>query len=411
MRKLRNTKVTVRLRKAEHRDEWFVYLESYPVEDSNKEKPQRIREYLNRSVKTVVFDKNRVARTGEKVSYKPKRDENGIIVCKSNTDQETMIFADNVRKIRQKEYDNIVLLGEDEREKLKQKEYSQQNFIQYFERLTRKRHKNDSKSIQTNWYITAKFLKMFRGDFVSFSEIDNKFSEDFKHFLLSAPYIKGRKGTLSHNTASTYFSIFKAALKQAFTEGIITTDLSAKIKGIPSKEVRREYLTMVELNKLASTPCENEILRRASLFSALTGLRLSDIQKLRWKEISIENGQAKLNFTQKKTKGVEYMPISEQALQLCGEEKTPDALVFEGLPDSSWISRPLRKWLQKSGIQKHITFHCFRHTFATLQLANGTDIYTVSKMLGHTNVNTTQVYAKVIDEKKNKAAEAIKIKL
>lgn len=197
---------------------------------------------------------------------------------------------------------------------------------------------------------------------------------------------------LSHNTAPTYFSIFKAALKQAFTKGIITTDLSAKIKGIPSKEVRREYLTMAELNKLASTPCENEILRRASLFSALTGLRLSDIQKLRWKEISIENGQAKLNFTQKKTKGVEYMPISEQALQLCGEEKTPDALVFEGLPDSSWISRPLRKWLQKSGIQKHITFYCFRHTFATLQLANGTDIYTVSTYI---RVGTT--YYKLIE--------------
>ncbi len=56
-----------------------------------------------------------------------------------------------------------------------------------------------------------------------------------------------------------------------------------------------------------------------------------------------------------------------------------------------------------------ILFHCFRHTFATLQLANGTDIYTVSKMLGHTNVKTTQVYAKVVDEKKNKAANAIQI--
>ena len=69
----------------------------------------------------------------------------------------------------------------------------------------------------------------------------------------------------------------------------------------------------------------------------------------------------------------------------------------------------MKKWIAKAGIHKNITFHCFRHTFATLQLANGTDIYTVSKMLGHTNVNTTQIYAKVIDKNKIKAAEVIKL--
>ncbi|WP_227411536.1 site-specific integrase [Cruoricaptor ignavus] len=105
------------------------------------------------------------------------------------------------------------------------------------------------------------------------------------------------------------------------------------------------------------------------------------------------------------------MPISEQALELCGENGEPNDFVFEGLPNSAWISRPLKKWIESAGITKKITFHNFRHTFATLQLANGTDIYTVSKMLGHTNVKTTQVYAKVVDESKNKAANAIKLKL
>ena len=85
--------------------------------------------------------------------------------------------------------------------------------------------------------------------------------------------------------------------------------------------------------------------------------------------------------------------------------------MFEGLPDPSWISKPLKRWIQSAGITKHITFHCFRHTYATLQLASGTDIYTVSKMLGHTNVRTTQVYTKVVDKKKEDAANAIKIDL
>src|SRR5690554_3807586 len=170
-----------------------------------------------------------------------------------------------------------------------------------------------------------------------FSQIDNKMVEDFKLFLLSAPRGGNRSGTISHNTAATYFSIFKAALKQAFIDGYLTVDLSAKIKGILEQESRREYLTIDELNILAATPCEQDVLKRAALFSALTGLRHSDIQKLRWKEISIEDGSVKLHFTQKKTKGVEYIPISQQAFQLCGEPRLPEQFVFEDLTDPSWI--------------------------------------------------------------------------
>ena len=105
------------------------------------------------------------------------------------------------------------------------------------------------------------------------------------------------------------------------------------------------------------------------------------------------------------------MPISEQALQLCGEPGKPEQFVFEDLPDPSWISSPLKRWIESAGINRKITFHCFRHTYATLQLAGGTDIYTVSKMLGHTNVKTTQIYGKVVDEKKQKATNAIKINI
>jgi integrase len=234
-------------------------------------------------------------------------------------------------------------------------------------------------------------------------------AEDFKRFLLSAPCGGNRSGIISHNTAATYFSIFKAALKQAFVDGYLQTDLSAKIKGIQEQESRREYLTVEELNTLAATPCERDVMKRAALFSALTGLRHCDIQKLQWKEISIDGNQVQLHFTQQKTKGVEYMPISEQALQLCGTPRQPEQLVFEDLPDPAWISKPLKRWIETAGITKPITFHNFRHTYATLQLSSGTDIYTVSKMLGHTNVKTTQIYAKVVDEKKNKAAQAIQL--
>lgn len=148
---------------------------------------------------------------------------------------------------------------------------------------------------------------------------------------------------------------------------------------------------------------------RETYYIALTGMRHVDIQKLKWKEIVKDGDHWRVNFRQQKTKGVEYTPISNQAYELCGERLDGNRLVFEGLPSPSWISGPLARWIKASGITKHITFHCFRHTFATLQLTNGTDIYTVSKMLGHTNVRTTQIYTKVVDAKKESAADAIQI--
>lgn len=176
------------------------------------------------------------------------------------------------------------------------------------------------------------------------------------------------------------------------------------------QSARREYLSLEELNILAKTPCD-DILKRAALFSALTGMRHSDIQKLKWSEVEEYNGGYRLNFTQQKTKGVEYMPISPQAYKLCGERKKDgELLVFAGLPDPSWISRPLERWVKASGITKHITFHGFRHTYATLQLAAGTDLYTISKMLTHSNVGTTQVYADVVNDLKRKASEQITLK-
>lgn len=414
MRKnIKNTKVAVRIRKSEYHNEWYLYVESYPVVLPNKEKPQRIREYLNRTITTPIWDKKRTARTkpdGSK-SFKVKRDINGIIQCKSDFDNESCLYADGVRKLRQREYDNANLYNDNEKGALERKEKLKENFIKYFKATLRKRHKNSSNSIQVNWNRTIELIELFYGEYLPFSKIDLSFAEDFKNKIKDAPCSGGKKGRISNSTSSTYYSIFKACLKQAFIDDYLPIDLSAKIKGIRVIQSKREYLTIEEINRLASTSCELPVLKRASLFSILTGLRLSDIQKLSWKEIVVENGQGKLLFTQQKTKGVEYTPISNQALELCGTPDLPEKVVFEDLPDSSWISRPLKKWITESGIQKHITFHCFRHTYATLQLANGTDIYTVSKMLGHTNVATTQIYSKVVDGKKDMASQVIQIEI
>ena len=409
---LSNTKVTVKLRKSEYHNEWYLIIESYPVFKPGSKKASRVIEAINRSVTTPIWDKSRTARTTEtSKTFKPKRDVNGIIMCKSEIDQEACIYADNIRKLRQREYDNADLYTETESELLAQKERLQSDFIDYFYKTAVKRHQKAQIDTINTWKRVCDLLKLFlKRDTLMFSEINIKLMEEFRQYLLDAPCGGNKVGTISQNTASTYFCIFKAALKQAFIDGYLTIDIAAKVKNIQGRESRREHLTIEELNILAETPCDTPIIKRAALFSALTGLRHSDIQKLRWGEIQQEGKKYRLNFTQQKTKGVEYMPISEQAYKLCGERQEPNRLVFEDLPDPSWISRPLERWIEDAGIDRHITFHCFRHTYATLQLSGGTDIYTVSKMLGHTNVRTTQIYAKVVDEKKEKATKVIKIK-
>ena len=120
----------------------------------------------------------------------------------------------------------------------KQRERSQQNFIEYFDVVSKKRHANSSESIIVNWRRTHELLKIFAGEYLPFSKIDNRLAEDFRMFILSAPCGGKKSGTVSQNTAATYFSIFKAALKQAFIDDYLTVDLSAKIKGIQEQESR-----------------------------------------------------------------------------------------------------------------------------------------------------------------------------
>lgn len=358
-----NTRVAVKLRKSEYREEWYLYVESYPVFQPGKDKPQRLREYLNRTITTPIWDKTRNARTDKdgKTTYKPKRDLNGVIQCKSQLDQESCIYADKVRSLRQKEYDNAALYADVDAEQAEQLERSKSNFIEYFDHVQRTRHAHSSDSIIVNWGRVHELLKIFaKGDTILFSQIDLKMVESFRHFMMNAPQGGTKHGTLSPNTASTYFSIFKAALKQAFIDGYLTIDVAAKAKGIQGRESRKEYLTIEELNRLVQTPCD-PLLKRAALFSALTGIRHCDIQKLKWSEVEQFNGGHRLNFTQQKTKGVEYMPISEQAFSLCGEQQEGELLVFAGLPDPSWISRPIKKWVEAAGITKHITFHYSSH--------------------------------------------------
>jgi integrase len=202
----------------------------------------------------------------------------------------------------------------------------------------------------------------------------------------------------------------KATLKQAYYDGYLPNDLNSKIKPIKEQETRREFLTIEEVNRLLKTDCKNPLLKTVAIFSALTGLRHSDIKKLVWGELEyIEGNGYFIKFQQKKTKSIEMHPISDQAYRLLGESKEPKDKVFEGLIYSDHENEKLKEWIKDAGITKKITFHNFRHTYATLQLSSGTDIFTISKMLGHKNLKTTQIYAKVINQSKRDTTDKIQL--
>lgn len=290
------------------------------------------------------------------------------------------------------------------RERKLKRELEEKSFLDYFSDLANKRKATN----YDNWISALKHLQVFGKGQIKFGQLNEKYCEEFKEYLFTAHSNRSKKEKLSNNTVLSYFNKFKAALKQAYKDKYLPDDLNSRVDTVKPKETRINFLTVEELNDLVKTSCEVPILKRAALLSALTGLRFSDVAKLTWGEVEyIKDNGFFLKFEQQKTEGEEFMPISLQAYELLGKPGDPDEKVFTGLVYSAWLNSQLKIWLLNAGIKKKITFHCFRHTFATLQLSKKTDIYTVSKMLGHKDLKTTQRYAKVIDQTKREAAGKI----
>jgi integrase len=280
------------------------------------------------------------------------------------------------------------------------------DFINYMEGLIAKRHGSN----RLNWDSALKWLKLYVGNHMPMSKINPSFCDGFKDFLLNEtnPKRKGRK--LAHNSSVSYFIKFKTALKQAYKDDLLTVDVAARVKPIPYQETEREHLSLEELQAAVLVPCDDPIFKQAALFSALTGLRFSDIFKLMWKEVRYTEAEGYyLQFRQLKTKGVETHPISKEAFDLLGERKADNEKVFTGLKYSAHKNKLFRDWLKKAGITRHFTFHCMRHTYSCLQLEAGTDLYTLKDLLGHLSVQSTQIYGKVVHRNKREAASKIKL--
>ena len=243
---------------------------------------------------------------------------------------------------------------------------------------------------------------------MAMSEVDADFCRGFLQFLLTAKNgvcTKQKDRTITNGCALHHQAVLNGALNKAVREGIIQVNpmkrLDRREKFHPSPE-EREYLTIEELKVLMDIPCVNDQVKKAFIFSCFTGLRLSDVRSLSWGKIrQMPDGKSLYVYTvMQKTQKSVNVPLSSMALKFLPEKGEGDSPIFNLPASDAVISYHLKKWVKAGGIHKKITFHCSRHTFATMMLTLGADLYTTSKLLGHANVTTTQIYSKIIDKKK-----------
>lgn len=289
-------------------------------------------------------------------------------------------------------------------------------FFDYYRALCQKRfNATESRGNWGNWYSCLHHLRKYeKRENITFEDITPEWVQGFRDYLdkeacaWSNDYRKKIKDKpLARNTKVSYFNKLCACLNQAFEERIIEFNPIRGVERFKAEEGTRMYLTIDEVKLLAQTECDYPRIKDAFLFSCLTGLRRSDVLRLRWGDVYRQGEYTRIIFRQKKTKEQEYLDITEQAARLMGKRGDDEEYVFTNIHTPSTTNNAIKLWVARAGIKKDITFHCARHTFATMMLDLGNDLYTVSKLLGHREIATTQIYAKVLDKNKQKAISSI----
>lgn len=232
-----------------------LYLDFYPAIISDKTGRLTRREYLRLHIPV------KPRTTFEKVQ-------------KDNT----LEIAEGIRTKRENELNKPEVYHSFEKERKNREKIGEKDFMEYYRTLCRKRQTSN----HDNWAASLLHLENYTGGKLTFSQLTEQFCNGFKDHLMSARRQGSDTITLSQNSAVSYFNKFKAALKQAYRDGFIFDNLSMKVSSIKTLETQRNFLTLEELRKLVNTNCPDPVLKNAALFSALTGLRFSDIQRLTW---------------------------------------------------------------------------------------------------------------------------------
>lgn len=271
------------------------------------------------------------------------------------------------------------------------------HLIDYFKKIAEEKNA----STKSRWLTTIKHFRNFLkenkySEFLTLANAENekKLSKDFANYLENL-------NSIQNITAHNYFKTYSALFNQAIRDGLIKIN-PAKHISIEYEKKKKEYLTLQELETLEKTKCPRKQIKNAFLFSCYTGLRLSDIHNLKFSDIQENENNLKITIKMQKTKKYVSVPLVKKAQAIINKQrKTQRENKVFNIPEKTWLGSKIKIWVALAGIDKHITFHNARHTFVTLLISSGVDIYVISKLCGHSSVAITErAYANLIDTKR-----------
>lgn len=229
-----------------------------------------------------------------------------------------------------------------------------------------------------------------------------------KEFCIS--FLEYLRDHLRGNTPTGYFKKFKMCLARCVEKKLIGSNPAEGIRMMQFDEVTKAILSIKEIQKLATTPCSNNEVKRAFLFSCFCGLRWCDIYQLRYKDIDFPSHR--LTIVQQKVQShsksaILHLNLNHTAIKLLLKSQGREHDLVFALPSYSYTLRILGEWVKQARIHKHITFHCARHSFITNIMANGANIKTAASLAGHSTTRHTEKYVHIIDELKQKAVDSL----
>ncbi|MBR5715453.1 MAG: site-specific integrase [Bacteroidales bacterium] len=319
--------------------------------------------------------------------------------------KQTLQLAKKIRQEREQQ-----LLEDRDGYRLK-KDRPQIDFLEYFQTYIDNYTKKDIRMVK----IALQRFKDFLSDTPRYNHFANGIhpGQINKDMMVSfTEYLQSR--SIGEGAQSIY-KRFKKVINYAIEHEVMTKN---PCKGIVIKVddeiLKKDVLSVDEEKQLISTHCrgENPNIRRAFIFCLYCGLRFCDVKELTFANVDFSNKL--LKFEQAKTKGHSassgvVIPLNDGLLALIGEqttEQTKDSLIFP-LPSYEMCLKALKHWVAKAGIDKHISWHCARHSFAVNILNNGANIKTVASLLGHSGLKHTEKYTRAVDKLKADAINSL----